>query len=216
MPYSNPYTQVVVDEWHKKEEGHQLLTAEDRMALPAIHVKTANNMNKTWGPWEILCTEYEGALCYYLRHEAGMYDINLNDVKTTGDILDWLMHMSGKCETFYGKGFVYFLGCAFKDILNYAGLNIKTNLVFDGKKVAAKYYKDLRPRRAVSVRTRHLVFERDKFRCQDCGASAVTGATLELDHTVPVSKGGSNEISNLRTLCTDCNRGKSDRIVQYD
>jgi hypothetical protein len=216
MPYSNPYTQVVIDEWRKNEKEPEFLTAEDRMALPATHVKAANNMNRTWGPWEILCKDYDGTVYYILRHEAGMYDIDLNDISTTGDILSWLIHMSGKCETFYGESFVYFLGCAFSEILEHSGLDIKNNQMFDGKKVAAKYYKDLRPKRSISSRTRHLVFERDKFRCRDCGASATTGATLELDHTIPISKGGSNEISNLRTLCSDCNRGKSDRIVQYD
>jgi len=216
MPWSNPYTQVLIDEWLKNGVDPEEIGGVDRILPPSIHVKAANNMNKTWGPWEITCEEHKSTVYYSLRHEACMYDIDLNEVTTTADILDWILHMSGKTESSYGEDFVYFLGRAFRDILQHSGINIKSNQVFEGKKVAAKYYKDLRPRRAVSPRTRHQVFERDNFRCRDCGASAATGATLELDHTIPVSKGGSNEIGNLRTLCSDCNRGKSDRIVQYD
>ena len=34
---------------------------------------------------------------------------------------------------------------------------------------------------------------------------------LEVDHLVPVAKGGQNEILNLVTSCRDCNRGKGAR-----
>lgn len=59
---------------------------------------------------------------------------------------------------------------------------------------------------------RYNVLRRDGFRCQICGASAKEGATLHVDHIIPVSKGGKTEMSNLRTLCDRCNLGKSDKI----
>jgi hypothetical protein len=218
MPFSNPYTQVVIDHWKSNEYkvDFKLLTAEDRKKLPAIHITTPSGLHRTWGPWEITCGDYEGNTYYAFWHEACRYEVELNSVNSTADILDWLMHMSGKGESAYGESFVYFLGCAFDDILSYSNINRRTNTEFEGKKVAAKYYKALRPQRYVSTRTRHLVLERDRFRCSDCGASPATGALLEVDHTIPISKGGSNDPSNLRTLCSDCNRGKSDRIVNYE
>ena len=36
---------------------------------------------------------------------------------------------------------------------------------------------------------------------------------LEIDHIIPVSKGGLTEESNLQTLCWKCNRSKSDKIL---
>lgn len=52
---------------------------------------------------------------------------------------------------------------------------------------------------------RYEVFERDNFTCVYCGER---GGSLECDHVIPVSRGGSNEKSNLATACQTCNRRK--------
>ena len=54
------------------------------------------------------------------------------------------------------------------------------------------------------------VLKRDKYKCQICSRSPSTDPELELevDHILPVSKGGENDIDNLQTLCIYCNRGK--------
>lgn len=65
-------------------------------------------------------------------------------------------------------------------------------------------------RKSISKKLRFEVFKRDKFTCQYCGRKA-PDVILEVDHIEPVSKGGTNEITNLITSCRDCNRGKSDR-----
>ena len=58
---------------------------------------------------------------------------------------------------------------------------------------------------------RYDVMKRDHFRCVLCGRSADDGVKLHVDHIVPVAKGGKTVMSNLRTLCEDCNRGKRDK-----
>lgn len=60
------------------------------------------------------------------------------------------------------------------------------------------------------ARIRFLVLRRDDYRCQLCRRSAADGALLEVDHKHPQSKGGPDDLSNLWTLCEECNRGKSD------
>ena len=65
-------------------------------------------------------------------------------------------------------------------------------------------------RKQISKTVRFEVFKRDKFTCQYCGESA-PNVILEIDHIIPVSKGGGNEIMNLITSCRDCNRGKTDK-----
>lgn len=65
-------------------------------------------------------------------------------------------------------------------------------------------------REHIPARLRHEVFRRDNYRCRECGATNKE-TTLEIDHIVPVSKGGSNSLSNLQTLCKKCNRAKHTR-----
>jgi len=67
-------------------------------------------------------------------------------------------------------------------------------------------------RQPIKPSIRFQVLKRDGYRCQMCGATAQDGAKLEIDHIHPVSKGGSNEPSNLQVLCRDCNAGKRDQL----
>lgn len=69
-------------------------------------------------------------------------------------------------------------------------------------------------RKPISSRLRYEVLLRDKHRCVDCGASAIEDplVRLEVDHRLPVSKGGTNNLDNLQTLCWACNNGKSSNI----
>ena len=63
-------------------------------------------------------------------------------------------------------------------------------------------------RKAISERVRYEVLSRDGFRCKACGRTADDGVKIVVDHIRPVDWGGTNDISNLITLCEECNRGK--------
>ncbi|MBE5740897.1 MAG: HNH endonuclease [Clostridiales bacterium] len=67
-------------------------------------------------------------------------------------------------------------------------------------------------RRMVTDDMRYNVLKRDGFRCCICGATAKDGVKLEVDHIIPVSKGGKSTMNNLQTLCERCNRGKRDKL----
>jgi len=62
-------------------------------------------------------------------------------------------------------------------------------------------------RQPIPRKLRHEVFKRDGYRCRECGASK-DETSLEIDHILPVAKGGTNDIDNLQTLCRECNRMK--------
>ena len=65
-------------------------------------------------------------------------------------------------------------------------------------------------RSSIPPALRYKILKRDRFTCKSCGARA-PDVELEVDHIIPVSKGGTDNESNLITKCKDCNRGKSDK-----
>jgi 5-methylcytosine-specific restriction endonuclease McrA len=71
--------------------------------------------------------------------------------------------------------------------------------------------KENKPKRNITLKVRMQVLKRDSLKCVYCGRKSPE-VSLEVDHIIPFSKGGSNHISNLQTLCFDCNRGKSNRF----
>jgi len=67
-----------------------------------------------------------------------------------------------------------------------------------------------RTRAALSLKLRWDVLKRDDYGCVVCGARP-PDVQLEVDHILAVSRGGTNDLTNLRTLCRPCNQGKRDR-----
>lgn len=57
---------------------------------------------------------------------------------------------------------------------------------------------------SVNPHLRLKVFNRDKYRCVECGRSE----DLTIDHVIPKSKGGTDELGNLQTMCKACNLRK--------
>jgi len=60
------------------------------------------------------------------------------------------------------------------------------------------------------------IFERDGWRCKSCGCKTPKilrglhdDKAPEIDHIVPVSKGGVHSMKNAQCLCRKCNRSKS-------
>lgn len=53
-------------------------------------------------------------------------------------------------------------------------------------------------------------FERDGYACTYCGD---TDGPHEVDHVVPLSRGGASTIENLTVACRSCNASKKDKLV---
>ena len=63
----------------------------------------------------------------------------------------------------------------------------------------------------VSNKMRFSIYQRDGYRCRKCGVSQKR-AILEIDHIIPIAKGGKSTYNNLQTLCHRCNVEKGDTV----
>lgn len=79
-----------------------------------------------------------------------------------------------------------------------------------------KFKKSVAGQRALMTsKLRHTILERDGYTCKNCGVSQQNepNLLLEVDHIIPISKGGITSADNLQTLCWRCNRAKGNKII---
>jgi 5-methylcytosine-specific restriction endonuclease McrA len=71
------------------------------------------------------------------------------------------------------------------------------------------------PRRFRRQVTNTFLFARDDYQCQYCGRRSTElkpRESLTRDHLIPMSRGGTNEWSNVVTACSSCNTKKANRM----
>ena len=93
--------------------------------------------------------------------------------------------------------------------------NLNKFVFFLSEKV--KFKKSVAGQRALMTSTlREKIKTRDNYTCKICGVSveAEPNLLLEIDHILPVSKGGLTTEENLQTLCWKCNRHKGAKVPQ--
>lgn len=117
------------------------------------------------------------------------------------DVVSWIIASNIRCR-------VYYKTPVRGEVRNrYVELHlVKSRTVAESKTFAQEQ------RALVTPKIRFEVLKRDNFTCQYCGAHG-EGVVLEVDHIIPISKGGTSDMGNLITACFDCNRGKGSDLV---
>lgn len=73
-------------------------------------------------------------------------------------------------------------------------------------------------RRRFATRRKSLYSQltmRDGGSCERCGHTPKEGRRLHIDHIKPLSRGGTNKLSNLQLLCQPCNNRKATKTIDY-
>ena len=159
-----------------------------------------------WGEWVFHTDNLT------IRHASRGHEIDLEQINSTAKMLDWIFHYQGRLGPSVAD-----LIAAFAEIFRPCAncCSFGREKAFSGSDLAKAHRDRLSPkpkRRHIRSSHRYRVLERAGFSCQACGARANDGVKLHVDHIHPVSKGGTNDLSNLQCLCQACNLGKADRI----
>lgn len=130
--------------------------------------------------------------------KLGFMDINIKKDFYTEYIFSYTSAGGNSGQSFS----IIFDSTKLNDFINWISGEVKV-------KKSAKYQRSL-----MTKTLRENIKQRDNYTCQCCGISIYQEPhlLLEIDHIIPVSKGGITTEDNLQTLCWKCNRSKSDKL----
>lgn len=89
----------------------------------------------------------------------------------------------------------------YKPSLVYDFILLSYNTISNNKK------KPKATKRNVTESTKKLVASNQQWKCIHC--KNLLDATYEIDHCIPLYKGGTNEIDNLNAMCRNCHGKKT-------
>lgn len=96
---------------------------------------------------------------------------------------------------------------------NYEYIQHRHNDLADiGFECTLRAYHSKNQRKLATRELRQRIMIRDNYTCQLCGKYMPDEVGLQIDHIIPVAKGGKTVASNLRVLCSKCNGSKSDKM----
>ena len=93
--------------------------------------------------------------------------------------------------------------------------NLDKFVIYLGELV--KFRKSVAGQRALLTSgLREKIKDRDNYTCKYCSLSVrdEKNLLLEIDHIIPLSKGGITSEDNLQTLCWKCNRSKGSKVIE--
>lgn len=98
--------------------------------------------------------------------------------------------------------------CSYKQLRKRYNLLVKL-----GKECTINEYNSQKQRNLLTKQLREAVMQRDNYTCQICGKYMPDKVGLNIDHIIPVSKGGKSIKSNLQVLCNICNGRKGNKTI---
>lgn len=142
--------------------------------------------------WDYLdCEEANDEIEHVFKNAIAFYETTIQELKVNyaEDFADRMLHDRQLC--FYVSQLVLQIG-------------------FDGDNddTGPKQWVD---REYWPERVKSILKARDRGKCTICGLDLTMEleAPLHIDHMIPITKGGCNDITNLQILCDSCNLSKS-------
>lgn len=76
---------------------------------------------------------------------------------------------------------------------------------------APKYHsKELKERFKMNSKIRNIILQKYNYTCNSCGSKT----NLQIDHIIPISRGGKTILKNLQVLCKKCNQKKHNKTME--
>lgn len=191
-------------------------TKIDEQSMQTIEaiLQKYNTIDKTY---EILSDEYGALMDYVQKHMyRGAYIFNGLTMKKLG---------SRKLPKFTNDYYVWY---SFKYNSPTNRKHYQNLIVLDETRMqdfaqflnnTIKYQRSAKyQRQLMTPQLREFILSRDYYTCKYCGVSKESQSylLLEVDHILPISKGGVTIEDNLQSLCWKCNRSKGSKVIEQN
>lgn len=222
---SMKYQMYKIDEYHRNVVESDLIDDLKRVAFDLKKESVTMDEYNDFGKYHSTTLTRRFGSWFKTLEKAGLkktrnlhvtdieYFQNIEEVWSTlgrqPKYADMIKPLSKYCAGAYEKRFGSWIK-ALEKFIEY----INNGDVLDNQTVeilSTKGFKKHKTKRSINWRLRFIIMRRDNFKCKICGKSPATDTTvtLQVDHIIPWDKGGETEESNLQTLCSYCNVGKS-------
>lgn len=204
--YNNVYTRDVLIydlQYNSKKVYGYIVNAKKNKDLYNQYLKEIGQ-KVNYGEYKDKCNEKQ--LEKYILLERKLVKNKIQNVKTSFSIKVIIKqydmgnnYITGKTNVFYAN--------EIESLID--KVNDRNGTFFNNREI---YEAIVRVERGkVSNKMRFSIYERDHYRCKKCGKKQYQ-TDLEIDHIIPISKGGKTEYNNLQTLCRKCNKEKGNRL----
>lgn len=222
------------DKYSKSKYVHNCsnTVCKNAQERPFEYITKYFNIPKT----EESLNKFEEVLNNFLSVEEGRNYLTLKEktlISDTKEKLPWLIrHLSTKNKLSEKLGFepvdlsdVHFPSYKFQYVSPGGNSSMEAEVIMDTDNLERfidfldshiKWQNSARGQRALMTpKLRETIKERDNYTCCNCGNGLhkEPNLLLEIDHIMPISKGGKTTEDNLQTLCWKCNRSKGSKVV---
>ena len=187
---------------------------------------------------EVTLNQFEEVLNNFSAVEQGKQLLNNKKriiLESVWKEVPWIIRTFNKQKFEKSLGFkpidfsqLYFPTYVFKYISSGGNSSMHTDITLDitnlNKFVVylselVKFRKSVKGQRILMTSAlREKIKKRDNYTCKYChnNLEKEPNLLLEIDHIIPLSKGGITSEENLQTLCWKCNRSKGSKIISND
>lgn len=160
--------------------------------------------------WEDACMEYIST-CHFKKHRMKQFE-SVKDYSSAYRF--YCMRTKTRYKQVNYQKYTYHVNeAASERFCNFDWLEKRHRKLEEiGYEATLNDYNARDQRKLMTRKLREKIMKRDNYTCQICGKYMPDEVGLQIDHIIPVSRGGKTVESNLRVLCNKCNAKKGSKF----
>ena len=217
IPFEKPRKQIFIDISRRRQPSYQDCIEEWIINNKDTDIKLLSLLSLR--AWKDSCEIIIDGLIFWKEYKRGVYKKMLKEVEAEDINYPMFMFVFTRSQTRYTQmnyqKSAYTIDNAEKSII----VSTKQLLILKEKlskinfETTLEKYNAKEQRKLMNKELKNKIKIRDNYTCKKCGKYMPDEVGLQIDHIIPIKKGGKSIESNLQVLCDKCNSKKSTKII---